>query len=130
MKESDKSLDHLTIRAIRSSLLGILIMAALLFLPAGTLDYWQALIFMAVPVLVWRLLGGKVFEEEFARIYAVHSKNAISSGAVCLVRVSFIECGTIFPRLKNGPKLSSLFPLNQKFQIKKISETWDHKDKL
>jgi|SRR5215467_1690801 len=34
--------------ALRSSLLGTLAMAALLFIPAGTLRYWQAWVFMAV----------------------------------------------------------------------------------
>jgi protein-S-isoprenylcysteine O-methyltransferase Ste14 len=38
----------LYIRALRSSLLGTLIIAALLLLPAGTLNYWQAWVFMAV----------------------------------------------------------------------------------
>lgn len=38
----------LHVRAIRSSLVGLLIMAAILFLPAGTLDYWQAWVFIAV----------------------------------------------------------------------------------
>src|SRR5262247_1040041 len=34
--------------ALRTSIIGLLAMAALLFLPAGTLDYWQAYLFMAV----------------------------------------------------------------------------------
>jgi protein-S-isoprenylcysteine O-methyltransferase Ste14 len=38
----------LHLRALRSSLLGAVLMAALLFIPAGTLDYWQAWAFMAV----------------------------------------------------------------------------------
>jgi protein-S-isoprenylcysteine O-methyltransferase Ste14 len=38
----------LNIRALRASLLGLLAMAALLFLPAGTLDYWEAWVFIAV----------------------------------------------------------------------------------
>jgi protein-S-isoprenylcysteine O-methyltransferase Ste14 len=38
----------LCVRAFRSSLLGTLTMAALLLLPAGTLDYWQAWVFMSV----------------------------------------------------------------------------------
>jgi protein-S-isoprenylcysteine O-methyltransferase Ste14 len=38
----------LNMRAIRASLLGLLVMAALLFLPAGTLAYWQAWVFIAV----------------------------------------------------------------------------------
>ena len=41
-------MQSLYVRAFRSSLLGTLIMAALLFLPAGTLNYWQAWVFMAV----------------------------------------------------------------------------------
>src|SRR6266446_6748043 len=35
-------------RALRSSLFGILALAALLFIPAWTLAYWQAWLFMAV----------------------------------------------------------------------------------
>ena len=38
----------LYVRAFRSSLFGALIMAVLVFLPAGTLNYWQAWVFMAV----------------------------------------------------------------------------------
>ena len=39
---------NLNIRALRSSLLGTITMAALLFIPAGTFGYWQAWLFMAV----------------------------------------------------------------------------------
>jgi len=38
----------LYVRAFRLSLFGTLSMAALLFLPAGTLNYWQAWVFIAV----------------------------------------------------------------------------------
>jgi protein-S-isoprenylcysteine O-methyltransferase Ste14 len=41
-------MSNLNIRALRASLVGIFAMVALLFLPAGTLDYWQAWLFMAV----------------------------------------------------------------------------------
>jgi protein-S-isoprenylcysteine O-methyltransferase Ste14 len=41
-------MNNLHIRALRSSLLGTIAMAALLFLPAGTLAYWQAWVFLAV----------------------------------------------------------------------------------
>jgi protein-S-isoprenylcysteine O-methyltransferase Ste14 len=41
-------MNKLYFRALRSSIYGILAMAALLFVPAGTLDYWQAYVFMAV----------------------------------------------------------------------------------
>src|ERR1700746_3921024 len=40
-------MNDVTSRALRSSLFGILALAALLFVPAGTLDYWQAWLFMA-----------------------------------------------------------------------------------
>jgi hypothetical protein len=39
---------NLNIRALRASLFGGLVMAALLFLPAGTLKYWQAWVFLSV----------------------------------------------------------------------------------
>jgi protein-S-isoprenylcysteine O-methyltransferase Ste14 len=41
-------MNDVTRRALRSSLFGILTLAALLFIPAGTLDYWQAWLFLAV----------------------------------------------------------------------------------
>src|SRR5262245_20218885 len=41
-------MNDLTRRAFRSSLFGIVGLAALLFIPAWTLDYWQAWLFMAV----------------------------------------------------------------------------------
>jgi protein-S-isoprenylcysteine O-methyltransferase Ste14 len=41
-------MNEVTRGALRSSLLGILALAALLFIPAGTLVYWQAWLFMAV----------------------------------------------------------------------------------
>jgi protein-S-isoprenylcysteine O-methyltransferase Ste14 len=45
---TEVGMNDLNIRAVRSSLLGTLTMAALLFLPAWTLDYWQAWVFMGV----------------------------------------------------------------------------------
>ena len=41
-------MNTLHLRALRSSIYGSLAMAGLLFVPAGTLDYWQAYVFMAV----------------------------------------------------------------------------------
>ncbi|HEY2921387.1 MAG TPA: hypothetical protein VGK77_20570 [Candidatus Binatia bacterium] len=41
-------MNNLYFRALRSSIFGFIVMAALLFVPAGTLDYWQAYVFMAV----------------------------------------------------------------------------------
>src|SRR5262245_40050401 len=41
-------MNPLYFRALRASIVGLLAMAALLFVPAGTLDYWQAYLFMAV----------------------------------------------------------------------------------
>ena len=41
-------MNKLYFRALRSSIYGVLAMAALLFVPAGTLDYWQAYVFMVV----------------------------------------------------------------------------------
>jgi hypothetical protein len=39
---------NLYFRTVRTSIFGLLAMAALLFVPAGTLQYWQAFVFMAV----------------------------------------------------------------------------------
>src|SRR5262245_33133233 len=41
-------MNDLSRRALRSSLFGSVALAALLFIPAWTLDYWQAWLFMAV----------------------------------------------------------------------------------
>lgn len=41
-------MNKLYFRALRLSIYGFLAMAALLFVPAGSLDYWQAYVFMAV----------------------------------------------------------------------------------
>jgi protein-S-isoprenylcysteine O-methyltransferase Ste14 len=38
----------LNARAFRQSVIGLLVMAAVLFLPAGTLAYWQAWVFMSL----------------------------------------------------------------------------------
>jgi hypothetical protein len=43
-------MNDLNIRALRSALLGTLVLAALLCLPAWTLDYWQGWVFVAVLV--------------------------------------------------------------------------------
>ena len=38
-------MNNLYFRALRSSIFGFIVMAALLFVPAGTLDYWQAYVY-------------------------------------------------------------------------------------
>ena len=50
-------MNNVTRGALRSSLFGILALAALLFIPAGTLDYWQAWLFMAVFVCASAAIG-------------------------------------------------------------------------
>jgi protein-S-isoprenylcysteine O-methyltransferase Ste14 len=42
------ALDHLALRTVRTTLIGFVVLAALLFVPAGTLDYWQAWLFILV----------------------------------------------------------------------------------
>src|SRR5262245_43947060 len=42
------AMNTLYIRAIRSTILGAIVMAALIFLPTGTLNYWQAWVFFAL----------------------------------------------------------------------------------
>jgi len=42
------AMNNLNTRVLRSSLFGVIAIAALLFIPAGTLDYWQAWVFLAV----------------------------------------------------------------------------------
>src|SRR5215475_6478035 len=50
-------MSNLYIRAIRSTLLGAIVMAALLFLPAGTLAYWQAWVFLVLFVTASSAIG-------------------------------------------------------------------------
>ncbi|MCW8416836.1 isoprenylcysteine carboxylmethyltransferase family protein [Fluoribacter dumoffii] len=38
-------------KLIRSSVIGVLVLVALLFIPAGTLNYWQGLVYLAVFVI-------------------------------------------------------------------------------
>jgi protein-S-isoprenylcysteine O-methyltransferase Ste14 len=45
---SRRVVEVLNLRAIKSSLLGTIVMVALLFIPAQTLNYWQAWLFVAV----------------------------------------------------------------------------------
>lgn len=78
----------LYVRTVRSSLIGFLIMAALLLLPAGTLNYWQAWVFMSVFVsasgavtvylaikdpglLNRRMHGGPFAEQEWSQKFIV-----------------------------------------------------------
>src|SRR5262245_66349124 len=42
------AMNTLYIRAIRSTILGAIVMAALIFLPTGTLNYWQGWVFFAL----------------------------------------------------------------------------------
>jgi protein-S-isoprenylcysteine O-methyltransferase Ste14 len=42
------ALDHLALRTARTSLIGLVGLGALLFVPAGTLEYWQAWLFILV----------------------------------------------------------------------------------
>jgi protein-S-isoprenylcysteine O-methyltransferase Ste14 len=44
-------MNNLYFRALRSSIFGVVLMAALLFVPAATFDYWQAYAFMGVFVV-------------------------------------------------------------------------------
>jgi protein-S-isoprenylcysteine O-methyltransferase Ste14 len=41
-------MNKLYIRGVRSTILGAIVMAALIFLPAGTLNYWQGWVFLAL----------------------------------------------------------------------------------
>jgi len=47
----------LIIPTLRTLLLGVLLLGALLFLPAGTLAYWQARVFIAVFLLSAKAIG-------------------------------------------------------------------------
>jgi len=47
----------LFVRAIRSTILGAIVMAALIFLPAATLNYWQGWVFFALFFVVSSTIG-------------------------------------------------------------------------
>jgi protein-S-isoprenylcysteine O-methyltransferase Ste14 len=73
-------MNTLTLKALRAVFLLLIVMAPLLFIPAGTLDYWQAWIFLAVyfasslavtlylvkadPALLERRMSGGPFAEK------------------------------------------------------------------
>lgn len=42
------AVNTLAIQALRNAVIGVIALAALIFLPAGTLDYWQAWVFIVV----------------------------------------------------------------------------------
>jgi len=48
---------NLYIRAIRSTILGAIVMATLIFLPAGTLSYWQGWVFFALFFVASNAIG-------------------------------------------------------------------------
>ena len=100
-------MNALYVRAFRSSFIGTLVMAALVFVPAWTLDYWQAWAFIATFVLSTaiitiylakhdpqllerRMRGGSQAEKEKSR------KLIIVLGMLFLSHCSF------FPRLITG----------------------------
>jgi len=50
-------MNKLYIRGIRSTILGAVVMAAFIFLPAGTLNYWQGWVFFALFLVASSLIG-------------------------------------------------------------------------
>ena len=50
-------MNTLYIRAIRSTILGAIVMAALIFLPTGTLNYWQGWVFFALFFVASNAIG-------------------------------------------------------------------------
>jgi protein-S-isoprenylcysteine O-methyltransferase Ste14 len=50
-------MNKLYIRAVRSTVLGTIVMATLIFLPAGTLNYWQGWVFLALFFVASNAIG-------------------------------------------------------------------------
>jgi len=50
-------MNKLYIRALRSTILGAIIMASLIFLPAGTLNYWQGWVFFTLFLVASNAIG-------------------------------------------------------------------------
>jgi protein-S-isoprenylcysteine O-methyltransferase Ste14 len=86
----------LYIRAFRSSLFGIVIMAALLFLPAGKLNYWQAWVFLAVfvsasaAVTIYLAIHDPELLDRRMRAGPVAEKEKPQKIIMCLVMMGFI----------------------------------------
>jgi protein-S-isoprenylcysteine O-methyltransferase Ste14 len=95
----------LTLKAYRAVLIIVAIMAALLFVAAGTLDYWQAWIFLAVyfvaslavtfdlaqrdPQLLERRMGGGPFAEKEATQKIIMSLTSL--GFIALIVVPALD---------------------------------------
>jgi protein-S-isoprenylcysteine O-methyltransferase Ste14 len=97
-------MSDLNVRALRSSILGSLIMAALLLLPAGTLDYWQGWVFMAVfvgasaAITVYLAIRDPKLLERRMHVGPKAEKEKTQKIAVSFAMVGFIAL-LVFPAL-------------------------------
>jgi protein-S-isoprenylcysteine O-methyltransferase Ste14 len=97
-------MNNLNIRALRSSLLGTIAMAALLFIPAGTFDYWQAWAFMAVfvgasaAITVYLAIKDPKLLERRMRVGPTAEKETTQKIAMFLAMIGFIAL-VVFPAL-------------------------------
>ena len=86
----------LNLRALRASLLGLLAMAALLFVPGGTLNYWQAWLFMLVfagastAITVYLAINDPKLLERRLRVGPKAEREKAQKTAVSLAALGFI----------------------------------------
>src|SRR5258705_13181158 len=91
-----QSMNKLFFRPLGSSIYGILVMAALLFVPAGTLDYWQAYVFLAVfvggsaAITVYLAIKDPKLLERRVKVGATAGKEATQKNIIGFVVLGFI----------------------------------------
>ena len=92
----------LHLRALRASVLGVIVLAALLFVPAGTVHYWQAWVFIVVFLVsgnaigVWLALNDPVLLERRKKVGPTAEQSlAQKIIAACLFGGSVVGPGRI-----------------------------------
>ena len=90
-------MDALYLQAVKSGIFGILLFAALIFLPAGTLNYWQGWLFLAVfaasttAFTVYLALFDKPLLERRMKAGPWHEQESSQKIIVSLVFVGFFS---------------------------------------
>src|SRR5215470_3957782 len=90
-------MDPLYVQAVKSGIFGILLFAALIFLPAGTLNYWQGWLFLAVfaasttAFTVYLALFDKPLLERRMKAGPWHEQESSQKIIVSLVFVGFFS---------------------------------------
>src|SRR5215831_9850499 len=94
-------MDPLYLQAVKSGIFGTLLFAALIFVPAGTLNYWQGWLFLAVfaasttAFTVYLALFDKPLLERRMKAGPWHEKESSQKIIVSLVFLGFFSLVTV-----------------------------------